>query len=653
MRLAEARSIPQLAQIMELDLAHSEIGIRDDFGRLWTSWLGDVINRWMRDDAANLRLGLESTFLLPALDAPALPVLAVDPIDSDDVTEISSFIVDETPADVEEPSARARYSRAKIGLMIRTSDGDLLANPSQELPDSMIVRITAGSINTAESALRRKSLYEAEPFVALAVMIATGLREIELSDLVWGDEGSDSKLVLDLERPLIYRRICRPPNATNAAQIPKSWLEITTEYFEFPVPPRLYAMLMDLSGVAMPAAGQAVLGSRAAEIIPSYQLREIVKQLMPETAIGAGRFRRVMASKLAHQFGPEIPQIIMADTFSMSAAPAYYGSISENRVSQAVTEIQTLWFGEACAQTSSSNRFIGSRLTLNDKGARKWAESLQKSSNSLVRSKYSTELSKLYNHRNRLAGALVSATGHRPTNQIGCIDLNQIIPEYGLIILKDKQSDVLRSTRIAATGKLWLSDLRSYLDQLVRFVDSEPDSPLGKHALAILRSESPIFSLPNVDGGIDIFNAASLRATMPVELQANDNFYRHRLNQYLQARGMDPELRHAQLGWVVGPANALADLSPLSAIDLGGLIGPYVDEMLVKDGWYARSRRAASWNWQGVPFRVDKDWNKVVRDHEQEHKENIQSLIEKLREERKVIAQRVMPRMVAAFAMYF
>jgi len=191
LRLAEARSIPQLAQIMELDLAHSEIGIRDDFGRLWTSWLGDVINRWMRDDAANLRLGLESTFLLPALDAPVLPVLAGDLIDSDDATEISSYIVDETPADVEEPSARARYSRAKIGLMIRTSDGDLLANPSQELPDSMIVRITAGSINTAESALRRKSLYEAEQFVALAVMIATGIREIELSDLVWEDKGSE------------------------------------------------------------------------------------------------------------------------------------------------------------------------------------------------------------------------------------------------------------------------------------------------------------------------------------------------------------------------------------------------------------------------------------------------------------------------------
>lgn len=653
LRLSEARSIPQLVQIVEKDLARPDYDPKDDFGKLWKSWLRDTITRWMRGSADHLRLGLESGSLLPALDAPALPVLTVNLPDSDDGTEITSYLVEETPAKEEEPSARARYSRAKLGMMTRTSEGDLLANPSQKLPEPLIIRSVAATITAARSALQTKSLSGAEPFIALGLLIATGLREIELSDIVWGDKADESNLVLDQAFPMLYRRVCRPPNAAKADHIPETWLDTTSEYFGFPIPPTLYAMIKELAGLAGPSNGQPVFGILTAAISPPYQLREVIKSLVPEAAIGSGRFRLIMASKLAHQFGPEIPQVIMADTFSLSAAPAYYGSIAKDRVFQFVANIQKVWFGEVCTPKLSSKKYIGSRITLNDEGARKWPESLQKSHNSLARSKHSTDIALLSDQRNRLAAALVSATGHRPTNQIGSIDLDQVIPEYGLIILRDKQSDMLRSTRIAATGKLWLSDLRCYLDRLVNIVNSEPDTPLGKHALAILRSEAPIFSLPDSDGEIKAFNAASLRATMPVELQSNDNFYRHRLNQYLQKIGLDPELRHFQMGWVVSPANALADLSPLAAADLGRLIGPSIDEMLIKDGWYAPSKRITAWNWQGIPLRVDKDWDSVVRDHEQDHKKNIQTLIEKLREERKAIAEKVMPRMVAAFAIHF
>ena len=650
LQLSEARSIPQIVQIMESGLIHHESEFKDDFGNLWSSWLRDVIIRWMRGDVDYLRLGLKPTMLVPSLDAPILSVLGTD---LDDTTEIISYVVDGTPADSEEPSARARYSRAKTGLMIRTSQGDLLSDPNKYIPDEMIVRITAGAITSAEEALKSNSLSEAEPFVALALGIATALREIELGELVWGLEGSESAPVLDLEMPLLYRRICRPPSAVNPSKIPESWLESTTEYFEFPVPPKLYAMLKLLAGSGTLINGQPVLRCSTAVISSPYQLREIVKRLVPEAAIGAGRFRQVMASHLAHQFGPEIPQIIMADTFSLSAAPAYYGSLSGDRVFNAVTDIQNRWFGEAVVPGSLNERFIGSRLTLNQNGARMWSESIHKNKNSIVRRKGVSEIDAWTEHRNRLAGALVSAVGHRPTNNIGCINLDQIIPEYGLIILKDKQSDELRITRIAATGRLWLSDLRSFLNRLVRLVDVEPDSSLGILALAILRSEFPLFSLPNAAGGVDTFNAALLRATMPNELQTNDNFYRHRLNQYLQACKIDPELRHAQLGWVVSPANALADLSPHSASDLGRLIGPSIDELMFSDGWYPRSMRITRWHWQGVPMRQNIDWEQVVRNHEKDHKKNIQSLIDKLRGERKDVEKSVMPRMISAFEMYF
>lgn len=653
LRLAEARSIPKLVEIMEKD-RDSPDGLRDGFGRLWDKWLSSVIARWRLNSEDHLRNGLVSASLRPDLGALALPVFIENNTDADDGTEVTSYLVEGTPAGEEEPSTRARYARARHGRMIRTSEGNLLADPSHVLPEPLIIRIVTAASAAARVALDANMLREANPIIALELLIAAGLREIELSDIVWGDKDSNAYLVLDRVNPMLYRRVCRPPNAAKAENIPEQWLSPTSDMFGFPVPPSLYSRIKELTGPVGPQLDWDVFEKESAAGSRIDQLREIVKKLTPDAATGVGRFRMNMASKLALEFGTEIPQIIMADTFSMSAAPAYYGSIPEERLYRFIAGIQKGWFGEDCyAASSASSNNIGSRISLNDDGARKWSDALNKKRNSLVRSKFSADFALLSNHRDRLAAALVSATGHRPSNQIGQIELDQIIPEYGLITLKDKQSDVLRTTRIAATGTFWVNDLRRYLDRLVSIAAREPESHLGRHALAILRSEAPIFSLPGTNGEIVPFNAGSLRALMPMELQPHDNFYRHRLNQYLQGAGLDPELRHCQLGWVVGPASALADLSPLAARDFGELVGPKIDEMLVKDGWYPVSRRKKPWNWNGIPLRVDTDWNKVIRDHENAHKKNIHDLKEKLRQERAVVVDKIKPRMAKAIARLF
>lgn len=88
-------------------------------------------------------------------------------------------------------------------------------------------------------------------------------------------------------------------------------------------------------------------------------------------------------------------------------------------------------------------------------------------------------------------------------------------------------------------------------------------APNARHAERVLRSEAPLLSMPDTEGGA--FTVAALRLTMPEPLREVPNHYRHRLNACLQRERVDPELRHAQLGWVVTPAHALADLSPWSA----------------------------------------------------------------------------------------
>src|SRR5690606_19821301 len=95
-------------------------------------------------------------------------------------------------------------------------------------------------------------------------------------------------------------------------------------------------------------------------------------------------------------------------------------------------------------------------------------------------------------HRNHLAAALTAVTGARPGNWIGEMTLDQLIPEYGLILVPDKATDALREVRVAATGQRWLVDLRAYLDRLVDIAGGGLGAAAEELANSILRSEAPL-----------------------------------------------------------------------------------------------------------------------------------------------------------------
>ena len=134
----------------------------------------------------------------------------------------------------------------------------------------------------------------------------------------------------------------------------------------------------------------------------------------------------------------------MSDTFGMSAIPAYYSSIPEADLATFIAGIQSRRFGEHVSVNTQQTGFVGSRLVLTEPAAKIWPRMLHEALKSASRRSQGWA-DEWRAQRNHLAAALCACTGHRPEDALGRIFLGDVIPEYGLIILQDKQVDALRA----------------------------------------------------------------------------------------------------------------------------------------------------------------------------------------------------------------
>ncbi len=641
--LGDISTLPDLAAVVEA-YAHSGGRLHPTFLGLWKRWLRHRIRGWILDDPGSLRRALSPKILVPDLEASDLPLGIGHQAEPDDTLDVGACLTD--PLDPGEPARTPRVdrARARATALVRASQGDLLAPADHRIPRELIQRVAHAAISQAQQLQKAGEFSESETFVALALVIATGLRQIDLTALRWGSVPGAYETVSTHEA-ILWRPVLRPPNAVRPQPELAPCLESVADVAPWPLPGTLYALLR---GVALhaPVDGQPVLPRLTQAVAQPYRLYDVLKDLVPEAELGAGVFRLALGSHLAQSLGPDVAQLALADTFSMSAAPTYYSAPSQGDLIRAVSAIHEQWFGSPPAPAvPNPEATFGSRLVLIADAARQWPEALRRSRRSLAHRKETPEVEAWAAHRDFLAGSLCAATAHRPVDALGAIDLHQVMPEAGLIILRDKIVDPLRKVRIAATGARWAAELRAFLDRLVEIGNRD-----GEHASlarAILTGTAPLFSVPGPKGALP-FTAARLRQSMPAQLQDVDNHYRHRLNQHLQRRGIDPELRFAQMGWVVSPAHATADLSPLSACDLARELGPVINDYLLGEGWFGTRQSAATWHWEGVPLDPWRDWETVARAHEEAHRLDVRSLRQGLHERGEEALAEVLPRLERA-----
>lgn len=647
--LGEVSSIPALARGVEdaLERRGSARSPHPGFEGEWRRWLRDTLIRWIQADPETLRSSLV-TGLVIDLDAASVPLAGSDVADPDDAPELEVFHVQtETPTGDRLPAAIAK-AIAKARSLLRGSGGDFTVPASQIAPDELVVNLARFAVAAAKDARLRGSRQDAEPPVALALSVAVGLREIDLAKVVWGSVESPHDFVIDRHAPTLHRKVLRPQNSVNPGPDLEDWLATTTDRISLPIPPSVHSLLLWLCPSPGRSDGDAVLPLRSLSLDRRYRLWDIAETLNPSLGLAPSQVRLALASDLRHRFGPEVAQLSLGDTFSASIGSAHYSAPLEFEIATAVAELQQRWFGEVSILPLDRGRSFGSRLVLTDDAAREWSRQLRRRLH-----KARDEREAWSAHVAWLAASLCAATGVRPEDEIGRIYLDQVIPEYGLIVLRDKAVDTLRLSRIAATGKRWIADLRLFLDRLIRLSDGGLGAAAATLARRILLSEAPLFTFPDAKGGETLFTAADLRRSMPGPLQQVPNFYRHRLTQCLQRAGVDPELRHAQLGWIVSPAHLLADMSHWSARVFGSEMAEVLDTILVKDGWYPESQRRPAWSWDGVPDRPTKDWDAVAKYFAGEHAQNVRKLKEQLRKRWEEVAPSVVSRLAAAVGEFF
>jgi hypothetical protein len=585
--------------------------IHSGFKRLWKKWLRDCITSWTEKEPWRQWRVLEVRKpLVQDLDAPSLDLEPGTEID--DCPVVTSVAIDHNEFEGL-PENAVQDKAAALQLLRGSSYGGLVLASDHYVPNELICQLARGALQRAHST---GSVLDADVSLAVALALATALRKIEVHGVVWGSEPTADQITLSLQEPALSVQLKRPAHAVEPSGMDRH-LKPVTQHFVWPIPRSLHAALQRLAPTH-DAIGTPVFRHWHADGDRGNRLRDVISELLPGAHFASGKLRMAFAAKLSQQFGPEIAQWVMRDSLFTSLGPAYYASASADEVGKFVAGVQADWFGEPVAAPPPTGRAIGSNLTLHDTAAQLWSRDLQKKAYSAARKKGGA-LESLRAERNRLAGALAAATGHRPNDRLGLLHLDSVIPEYGLVILEDKQEDALRRTRIAATGQRWPMALRAYLDTVVALAQGD-DAHLADWAKGVLESRYPLFSMPGMENAEPLpFTANELRSTMPAELAGVSNFYRHRLNQALQAHGVDWELRHAQLGWIVSPAFATADLSPLSPQLLAERLAPAIDKVLVQDGWYPPNQRVDKWSWEGIPERSLVDWSERSADYQRHH----------------------------------
>lgn len=337
----QANSVPELLRRTDAQI-DAGTALNKAFVDLWRGWLRDLVVRWVMESPGQLLQSFKPPpSLLADLDAPQVPLWADEGCE-DDVLELEGTEI--SGAEFRDLGAVSTHALASAHLLLRkTGESPLPFHPDQIVPARLVEHLARHAISRGRAALDQSDPARAEPKLALALMIATGFREIDLIRIAWGISNDDVDAAIPVDRPVISLRVRRPLNAVVPAEDLCPWLEPVAELLELPLPLSLHEALKEVAGPGGPSTGSPVFPSLA---LGEVRLRETVKELLPGAQFGAGRLRLVLASALAERFGPEMAQLVLRDTLSTSTGPAYYGAVPEQQIATAVAELLGRWFGE-------------------------------------------------------------------------------------------------------------------------------------------------------------------------------------------------------------------------------------------------------------------------------------------------------------------
>lgn len=557
------------------------------FQTVWMNELGPKVTALMRrttplEDGEEENLPLSIEFVDPISAPPA-----TDPAEPDD-----------EPVQILEPwrgpagSLVQRRVKALARELGARGIAELRRAPDSILPAFVAKELRERTVFECEQAGSAGNWESMEGHLLHLLAIETGLAPKEGDLLVFAPTTGGVMLAIDLELGVLRRPELRPPSAFSPGPDDHGlWAEVGGDIL-LPLSPKLQALLCSFQRARDKDSVQQGGLLLLSEPDSSRQMRNSLTEVWPQGGITPFAYRRRLVAGLTSSLGPDAAQMVFGETFGASAAPVYYSAHTTEAIAASVTSLNSPVTGDqgTALRFALPNYRLGSRARPagNPFGVA-WKLLGSKVLRSRGRPSVSALLTELRAERDALAITFALSSGHRPTRQLAAVGIADLFPAAGMAVVRDKQSDPSRLTRLVATGTRFMGAVERYVESLRRVRKELTLRQAHAAVEGILTSELPLFTGIRDDGGTEPLDVVALFNSLPPPWSIRHNLHRHALNEALTLAGVDPELRYFQMGWVATDAHAVSDFAPYAPLSLGPAIGAAIDTWLESLGWLGGS----------------------------------------------------------------
>ncbi len=619
--LGGVSSLDQLAARMNLFDDSGEDIEHAGFRQLWVRCLRSRVTDLVAKGRHLRSLHAPSANDLNGLIAPETLTVDLDGSDPESESQTSASYLPETRGHDKLPSPSATLAIAKAHSLGRRGRAILSLDQDQVIPEP----IARDALAAAEAAFWRDlssgDIRQATRMMGVMLAMVVGASEAELATTELADS-SKTAPVLSLNAGIFQRPEVRPDKAFTPPDGSKGpWLK-TGGPICMALPPNVLKAAVALRH-SMPSGGQFLFPrmDENGPQLPQVGLHSALSSALPNSNLTAVMFRQRLAAGIADALGSEAAQVMFGDSFGSSASSAFYGRWSVETLALAA------WGSVASLQREDPKilpnsatlpkHWVGSRAAIHSSTMQPWIAAYRSDRRRAAQLENSAFLDAWRLLRDCLALLLLAGTGHRRDRAISELKLYDLIPEYCIAIFADKKVDPAHITRIAGVSARVQPELRRFIQFLDHCAKGLRGAPRNL-ARRILAAEAPLFSLPS-DAGDEALDVERLFVHMPESVRPARHILRHRLNQQLILRHVDPEVRHQQFGWVLTNATATSDCSPNSAADFGKEISDALDACLLEDGWVAKFPSPPAWSWEGVDMPPLTSWAEALAAHQREH----------------------------------
>jgi len=493
------------------------------------------------------------------------------------------------PSSPVQPWQKIRGPRMRHALdwsvhMSRQSSPDLLRPKENVMPADLRRREWQIALARTESALAQCDLFAAQYELAAVLSIECGLNAREASSVGFGSSTAGQIPVIDLAARALRRPELLPPNYFIPDANDDRWLPTGGDVI-FPLSSNCTSLAMQLleAREAQPESWSNHLLLTGS--IDKAKLRAATRS----------QYRLSLAIGIADVLGPDAAQRAFGDSFGLSTAPVFYGSYPALELARTIATVNDFTddVRSDAPWESVAAHWLGSRVRPAMPPYQKvWVQLQGDGKRSRGRPSDRKVLQEWRQRRDRLAIHFLLATGCRPANSLASMVIQDFLPKDALALVTDKVTDPAHTTRLVCTGWRFTGELESFINELSRVARNSEIVEAKNLASKILSGAAPLFSIPT-EREPEPINIRNLLSLLDPLWAHRPNLHRHGLYQFLIQRGVDPELRYFQMGWLSHDHHATSDSAPFPPGQLGRELAGVVDDWLAQCGWSGGRRATA------------------------------------------------------------